>query len=222
MSQTGGRTSRLRRIALRLLAAGIVLGLVGLIALLQIDSTVVAAGEGRIETVASVPARRVAIVFGAGVYKDGRLSYPLRIRMRAALDLYESGKVKKILVSGDNRFEHYNEPQRMRDWLIEKGVPPEDIACDYAGRRTLDTCARAARLWKLDEVILVTQKYHLPRALYLAKAWGMDAVGVSADGPGGTARKRDRLRELIARVGAWVDVNVLDTQPALWGEPETI
>lgn len=179
---------------------------------------VMAEAEGRIYRLEDAPAGEVALVFGARVMKDGDVSWPLKWRLETARDLYEKGLVKRILVSGDNRFSHYNEPEAMKQWLVNNGVPEQDIACDYAGRRTLDSCARAARLWGVrDKVVLVSQAYHLPRALYLAKSWGMDAVAVSAKS--GTFR-RDLIRERLARMKAWLDVCVLGTEPGLWGPQE--
>lgn len=181
-------------------------------------NAVMAAGNGRIYRLEEVPAAEVALVFGAHVTQGGDVSWPLKWRLEAARDLYEKGLIQRILVSGDNRWREYNEPQAMKQWLVNNGVPEERIACDYAGRRTLDSCARAARLWGIREkVILVSQVYHLPRALFLARAWGMDAVAVPADS--GTFR-RDLIRERLARVKAWLDVNVLGMGPTLWGPPE--
>lgn len=180
-------------------------------------STVLAAGKGRMYKLENAPRAEVALVFGALVTEDG-VSWPLRWRLEAASNLYKKGLVNRILVSGDNRWRDYNEPLAMKQWLVDNGVPEERIACDYAGRRTLDTCARAVRLWGVrDRVILVSQAYHLPRALFLARSWGMDAVAVSADS--GTFR-RDLLRERLARVKAWLDVYVLAAEPTLWGPPE--
>lgn len=176
------------------------------------------AGRGRIYQVESAPKARTAIVFGAAVSAEGHVSWPLQYRLEAARDLYSRGLVSYILVSGDNSRKSYNESDAMKRWLVQAGVPEQRVACDYAGHRTLDSCARAARLWRLrDGVILVSQNYHLPRALYLAKAWGMDATAVAARS--GTYR-HDRKREFLARVKAWLDINVLRTEPALWGPEE--
>lgn len=205
---------RLKRCSAILLFLGAVLAAAAWYA----HSRVIAAGKGRIYSLDDAPAADVALVFGAYVSEDGDVSWPLRWRLEAASDLYRKGLVKRILVSGDNRWKDYNEPLAMKQWLTENGVPAEHIACDYAGRRTLDSCARAARLWGVREnVILISQAYHLPRALFLAESWGMDAVAVSADR--GTFR-RDLLRERLARVKAWLDVNVLGAEPSFWGPQE--
>ena len=199
--------------------AFLVLAGVGVLALSwHAHSTMLAAGTGRIFRLEEAPAAEVALVFGAHVAESGEVSWPLKWRLATASALYKKGLVKRILVSGDNRWRDYNEPLAMKRWLVADGVPAERIACDYAGRRTLDSCARAVHLWGLREgVILVSQSYHLPRALFLAKAWGMEAVAVPA--ASGTFR-RDLLRERLARVKAWLDMRVLGAGPTLWGPPE--
>ena len=115
------------------------------------------------------PAAPAAIVFGAGLWRDGSPSPVLQDRVATAADLYFSGKVKKILMSGDNRFIYYNEPGAMKKFALSLGVPEEDIVLDYAGRRTYDTCYRARAIFGLKEAILVTQSFHLPRALILCR-----------------------------------------------------
>lgn len=167
---------------------------------------------------------RVAIVPGAAVYKSGRLSSTLLERLATALELYKAGKVEKILVSGNNQLVHNRESEVMRLWLIRHGVDQFDVQCDHAGFRTLDTCARAAQVWHLgnEKVYFITQRYHLPRTLYLAEAWGLQAAGVSANGGGGNTRRRDHVREFMARVKAWLDINILKTEPKFFGPPEKI
>lgn len=135
----------------------------------------------RLYSVENVPPKKVAIVFGAGLSKDGSPSPILRDRVLTAAKLYFAGKVEKLLMSGDNRFVDYNEPGAMREYAISLGVPTEDIVLDYAGRRTYDTCYRASYIFGVEEAILVTQSFHLPRALYLCNHIGPKAVGVSAD-----------------------------------------
>jgi SanA protein len=132
-------------------------------------------------TVDNSPTSKVAIVFGAGLQWDGSPSPVLRDRVETAAKLYFSGKVQKLLLSGDNRFIDYNEPGAMRAYAISLGVPEKDIVLDYAGRRTYDTCYRAKYIFGVDEAILVTQTYHLPRALFTCNGVGLKSVGVSAD-----------------------------------------
>jgi len=129
----------------------------------------------------SAPATPVAIVFGAGLNTQGGPSDVLYDRLLVAADLYQQGKVQTILVSGDNRVVAYNEPQVMFETLTEEfGIPTEAVLIDYAGRRTYDTCVRAKTIWGVDHALLVTQAYHLPRALWTCTALGIDSQGISA------------------------------------------
>jgi SanA protein len=164
-----------------------------------------------------VPAERVAIVFGARVYRDGRLSAMLQDRVETAVQLYHAGKVQKILMSGDNRFADYDEPGQMMDYAIKRGVPAEDLQPDYAGRRTYDTCYRARAIFQLDSAVLVTQGFHLPRALFTCRNLGVGAVGVRADlRPYHPVSIRwSTTREFLATLRALVDVARQKPAPVL-------
>jgi len=135
----------------------------------------------RLHSVDEAPVSQVAIVFGAGLLRDGTPTPVLRDRVTTASELYFSGKVQKLLMSGDNRFDYYNEPGAMAAYAASLGVPNEDIVLDYAGRRTYDTCYRARYIFGVEEAILVTQRYHLPRAVYTCNTLGVDAEGTPAD-----------------------------------------
>jgi SanA protein len=167
---------------------------------------------------AAVPARPVALVFGAGYWPDGTPSDIMRDRVAAAVELYRAGKVRKILLSGDNRFVHYNEPAKMREVALALGMPEEDIVLDYAGRRTYDTCYRAKAIFGLTEVVVVTQRYHLPRALYTCQRLGLDAVGYAADRRPYIHLRRYQAREVSALWLAWWDLWIRRPQPVL-GDP---
>ena len=177
----------------------------------------------RVYSVESVPVHRVAIVFGAGLWRDGSPTPVLYDRVATAAQLYFSGRVEKLLMSGDNRVVEYNEPWAMRSAAIELGVPEEDIVLDYAGRRTYDTCYRASAIFGLDEAILVTQAFHLPRALYLCNQLGLPSVGVEADQR--VYRKSSMtiwtIRETVATLAALWDVHVAHPVPVL-GEFEPV
>jgi SanA protein len=170
-----------------------------------------------------VPLRRVAIVFGAEVKKDGTPSVILKDRVETAVELYKNGRVEKLLMSGDNRFVDYNEPESMRQYALTLGMPDSDIVLDFAGRRTYDTCYRAKMIFGVDSAILVTQGFHMPRSLFLCKAFGIDAVGVESENY--YYLKRSRLiwntRELLATVQSVLDVYLLRPLPVP-GEPEPI
>lgn len=176
------------------------------------------AAKPLIYTVETVPPRRVAIVFGAGVWPDGRLSAILEDRVYTAVQLYKAGKVEKLLMTGDNRFIEYNEPGHMRAYALSLGVPAKDIVLDYAGRRTYDSCYRARHIFGVSEAILVTQAYHLDRALFTARALGIDAVGVGADRREYVYLTRYWWREMLATPVAWWEVKVRHPLPVM-GEP---
>jgi SanA protein len=199
------------------------LSLLGLLALFipRLITSIYAAAK--IFTVETVSVNRVAIVFGAEVKKDGTPSAVLRDRVETAVELYKNGKVEKLLMSGDNRFADYNEPESMRQYAISLGVPDADIVLDYAGRRTYDTCYRAKEIFGVESAVLVTQGFHLPRALFLCNSFGVDAVGVEADNYYYLKRLRLiwNIRETLATAQAMWDVYVGHPMPVL-GEPEPI
>ena len=177
----------------------------------------------RIYSISTVPAKRVAIVFGAGLWKDGRPTPVLRDRVATAAELYRLGKVEKLLMSGDNRFIYHNEPEAMRQYALSLGIPDEDIVLDYAGRRTYDTCYRSRSIFGVQEAILVTQAFHLPRAIYTCNMLNLPAVGVNADQR--QYRKRSLIywhaREIPATLAALWEVHAIRPIPIL-GEPEPI
>jgi len=200
-----------------------ILAALGLLVLLVPRLLTALYARTRVYTADEVPPRRAAIIFGAGLQRDGSATPILRDRVAAAAELYFSGKVEKLLMSGDNRFVDYNEPGAMRAYALSLGVPGDAIVLDYAGRRTYDTCYRAKAIFGLTEAILVTQSFHLPRALYLCNQLGVDSLGVEADLR--VYRKSSvlywNMRELIAAAAALWDVNISHPVPVL-GDPEPI
>lgn len=176
----------------------------------------------RIFDVSTIPARRVAVVFGAGLLRDGSPTAVLRDRVQQAANLYFAKKVEKLLMSGDNRFVNYNEPESMRQYALTLGIPEKDIVLDYAGRSTYDTCYRAKAIFGLTSVILVTQQFHLPRAIFICNTLGLEAIGIEADV---RTYLRSSLfwwntRELFATIQAFSDL-IWRPQPVL-GDPEPI
>jgi SanA protein len=163
------------------------------------------------------PPAGVALVFGAGLRADGLPTSVLHDRVATAAELYHTGKVKKLLMSGDNRYVNYNEPDAMRDLAISLGVPAEDVVPDYAGRRTYDSCYRAREIFGVEQAIVVTQQFHLDRALYLCRSLGVEAIGVAADRRAYRAAVQRwwRLRETAALVNAWLDIHLLQPVPVL-------
>lgn len=168
------------------------------------------------------PARRVAIIFGAGLRRDGTPTAMLRDRVLTGAELYFSGKVEKLLLSGDNRFVDYNEPESMRQFALSVGVPDEAIVLDYAGRRTYDTCYRARAIFGVDSALLVTQGFHLPRAVFLCNMLGLETVGVEATRCYWTGSPFVwDVREQFATIAAFVDLFVSSPLPVL-GDPEPV
>lgn len=169
---------------------------------------------------AQAPAARVAIVFGALVYPGGRLSPMLQDRVETAVQLYHAGKVEKLILSGDNRFVDYDEPGAMMAYAESRGVPLSAMQPDYGGRRTYDTCYRAKAIFGLTSAILVTQEFHLPRALFTCQQLGVRAIGVAADLQpyGQRALAWSTIREAPARLTALLDV-IRRQPPPVMGEP---
>ena len=166
---------------------------------------------------------RVAIVFGAGLRRDGTPTAVLRDRVETATRLYFAGKIEKLLMSGDNSFVNYNEPESMRQYALSLGVPQEAIVLDYAGRRTYDTCYRARAIFGIESAILVTQDFHMSRALFTCNSLGLKAVGVEANNFYYLKRSRTywNIREQFATISAFWDVFFKKPLPVL-GEPEPI
>jgi SanA protein len=171
------------------------------------------------ESVDEVPTRRVAMVLGAGI-RGERPTAVLASRIDAAAALYRAGRVEKLLMTGDNSYVDHNEPGAMQAYALQLGIPAEDIVLDYAGRRTYDSCYRARAIFGLDEVVMVTQRFHLPRSLYLCEQLGVDAVGLAADQSQFSTRLRLtwEARETVASAAAWWDTHVAKPLPIL-GDP---
>ena len=165
-----------------------------------------------------VPPQPVALVFGAGVWPGGRLSNALADRMDTAIALYQAGKVNKLLLTGDNRVADYNEPAAMAAYARSRGVAEEDLVLDYAGRRTYDSCYRAGTIFGVERAVLVTQAFHLPRALFTCDRLGLEVVGAVADRHRYVRGPWYEVRELAATTRAWLDLNLLRPLPVL-GNP---
>ncbi len=198
-----------------LIAAFVILGIPRLYVILSTTK--------KMYQVEDAPPKRAAIVFGAGLQRDGTPSPVLRDRVETAADLYFAGKVEKILLSGDNRFLYYNEPGSMMEYALSLGVPREALVLDYAGRRTYDTCYRAREIFGLDDVLLVTQSFHLSRSLFTCQNLGLKAVGVIADRREymRSSKLSWEAREVPASLVAMWDVWVAHPEPVL-GDKEPI
>jgi len=177
----------------------------------------------KMNSMEETPIRKVAIVFGAGLQKDGTPSPVLKDRIEAAVSLLKTNKVEKILFSGDNRYVNYNEPESMRSYALTLGVPDSSIVLDYAGRRTYDTCYRAKYIFGITNAVLVTQRFHLPRALFICTQLDMNVSGTIADNRiySNKSMQYWNLREMLATTAAIWDVFIKKPLPVL-GEKEPI
>lgn len=205
------RWPRLTRLAL--------VGTVLVAALIAAANAYVLLGAGGESTadVADVPRAQAAIVLGAFVKPNGKMSAMLADRVRQADALWKAGKVDRILVSGDHHTWAYDEPDTMRKELVADGVPPRVIFEDHAGFDTWASMVRARGIFGVHSAVVVTQGFHMPRALYLAREAGIDATGLTADlHPYGIQGQKSDMREILARVKAIADTT-LDT-PAMGGK----
>lgn len=164
----------------------------------------------------------VALVLGTA--RQGRygINQFYLARIRAAAELYRSGAVRGIIVSGDNSRVDYDEPSDMRADLVKAGVPADFITCDYAGFRTLDSVQRCQAVFGQTDVIVVSQRFHCQRAVFIAQARGLRAQGYAADDPTGYRSWKVRLREVAARAVCVLDLYVLHRGPRFLGPPETV
>jgi vancomycin permeability regulator SanA len=175
---------------------------------------------GRVYSESDVPVTPVALVLGALVFPDGTPSPFLAARLDVAYRLYRRGKIRVVVVSGDNMAKEYNEPEAMRSYLINAGMPAEAVIADHAGFDTYDSCARALRIFGIERLIVVTQSYHLPRAVATCRALGIDAVGVGDDSVRhGVAWRRGVIRDQLACVKTVIDL-ITRRDPVL-GQRET-
>ncbi|WP_372453995.1 SanA/YdcF family protein [Actinoplanes hulinensis] len=205
----------------RLLVAGALSAILAVAVAVGCTTWVRSAADGHLYDAASVPAAPVALVLGAQV-DNGQPSAFLAARLEIARQLLEAGKIKAILVSGDHGEWAYDEPGAMQAWLVARGVPADRVVLDHAGFDTYDSCVRARKIFGVQQAIVVTQNFHLPRAVALCREQGIDATGVGDD----TARAykdlwlRGEVREYGAAVKAAADV-LTARDPVFLGPHET-
>jgi vancomycin permeability regulator SanA len=206
----------------RLTALGAVGGMVAVLVALACAHWVRSSADGYLFDVASVPAAPVALVLGAQVGDDGQPSAFLAARLEIARQLLVNGKVKAILVSGDHGQWTYDEPGAMQSWLVDRGVPADRVVLDHAGFDTYDSCVRANKIFGVRQAIVVTQSFHLPRAVTLCREQGIEATGVGDDSVRvyETMWTRGEIREYGAAVKAAADV-LTARDPIFLGPHET-
>ncbi len=165
--------------------------------------------------VADVPKKQTALILGAAIHNDGTLSPIFQSRVDEAIELYQAKKVSKILASGDNSTVQHNEVNPVRNYLLAKGIPDSDIFLDHAGFDTYSTMYRARDIFQVSSMIIVTQSFHLPRAVFIARALGLEAYGVPADE--GSTPFKNYFREIFADEKAVFDL-VFHTKPKYLGD----
>ncbi|NCA99931.1 MAG: hypothetical protein EOM70_11205 [Clostridia bacterium] len=205
------------RIFIRLIVLFVVLVFVSALSVFAIDAVVAGVGRSRLVTLEDAPVADCVIVPGAQVFANGMPSQMLQDRLDTALAYYNSGKTDRILVSGDNGQLDYNEVIVMRNYLLEQGVPIEEIFLDHAGFDTYDTMYRARDIFLVHKAVVVTQEFHLLRALYIGRELGLDVYGVASDPRLYAGADYYRLREYLARVKAFLDC-LFNAKPTYLGE----
>jgi SanA protein len=199
----------------RIFLTSIILALLGVLTVYLINLQVASYSTDKIyKNVAEVPNdSSVAIVLGAKVWDDGSLSHALLDRVTTGVELYKAGKVKKLLMSGDNPSADYDEPTAMKGEAIKQGVPETDIVSDFAGRRTYDTCYRAKEIFELKKAVIVSQEFHLARSIYLCENIGVESVGFIANRRKYLGENYWAFREFFSVFSAWFEMNFIPFEP---------
>ena len=165
-----------------------------------------------------VPHNKVGLLLGTSKYSTSGKNLFYLGRIKAAVDLFNSGKIDYILISGDNATESYNEPKQFRKDLINLGVPSEKIILDYAGFRTLDSVVRSKEVFQEKKLTIISQQFHIERAIFIADAKGLEAIGFCARDVEGPRGINTKIRERLARVQMLLDL-ALGTEPKFLGDP---
>ena len=194
---------KLLKVGKRILICIGIMIIAGIVAVAGINIFVTATTSGRMLSVEEATKKEdvdCIIVLGAAVKPDGSPSLMLRDRLEKAVELYEAGVSDKIIVSGDHREDDYDEVNTMKQFLIDAGIPSEDIFMDHGGLSTYDTMYRAVNIFSVKKAVVVTQKYHMYRALYVAKSLDIDVYGVNAKEVDYNGQIKRDIREVLARI----------------------
>jgi SanA protein len=207
----------MRRIRKCLIGLG-VLAVLGTLVAIACHAVISAEAVRTYHSVAGIPKNRVGLVLGCSQkVAGGRENAFFQARIEAAHQLFQAGKIEFILVSGDNHVASYDEPTAMKNALVALGVPAERIVCDYAGFTTLDSVVRAQKVFQQSAMTVISQQFHNERAIYLARAHGVDAIGFNAPGVGMRQGFGTYIREAGSRVKAVWDVRVRGREPKFLG-----
>ncbi|ENM5784606.1 MULTISPECIES: SanA/YdcF family protein [Vibrio] len=201
----------------------LLISVVSIVSLLAIDRWVTWQTQNNIiNDTDNTPPFQVAVVLGTSKYIGKTLNEYYTNRIDAAIELYQQGKVRNFLLSGDNAHRSYNEPWTMKRDLLRAGIPAENISLDYAGFRTLDSIVRAKQIFDTNNFLIITQRFHCERALFIAHYQDIQASCLAVPGPSSHSGFKVRLREVFARAYAVFDLFVLDTKPKFLGPKEPI
>lgn len=194
-----------------------------LLGMFLIDTTISLHGADRVfQNIDDLPERDVALVLGTSKYIGRQLNPFYQYRIDAAIKLHQLKKVKNFLLSGDNAHRSYNEPWTMKRDLLKAGIEDKNITLDYAGFRTLDSIVRAKEVFEANHFVIISQKFHCERALFIANHYDIDSVCLAVPSPEGFANLKIRMREILARTKAVLDLYVLNMQPKFLGPKEPI
>ncbi|MGF1763845.1 YdcF family protein [Aliivibrio kagoshimensis] len=207
----------------RYIKIALLLPMITFIAVVSIDTMMsVTTSEQIYSNVEQLPEQDVALVLGTSKYIGRQLNAYYQYRIDAAIELFDTEKVSDFLLSGDNAHRSYNEPWTMKRDLLKAGVPEERITLDYAGFRTLDSIVRAKEVFELTSMVIVSQRFHCERALFIANHYNMNAVCLAVQSPQGYASLKLRVREMFARSKAILDLFIIGAQPKFLGPKEPI
>ncbi len=170
-----------------------------------------------------IPDNKVGLVLGTSMYlRNGRENLYFSYRIDAAVELYKAGKIKYIIVSGDNKTKYYNEPLKMKKELMRNGVPDSVIVLDYAGFRTFDSMIRGKDVFGQAKFTIISQEFQNKRAVFIARKYGIDAIAYNAQDVEYYSGFKTRVRELLAKVKAYIDIYIIKTKPKFLGEKQII
>jgi SanA protein len=214
------RRKQVRRLVITL----VILIIAGILAIGGADLLCQNAAQGKIfRSTESIPTNAVALVLGTGkLTARGNPNLHFTQRIEAAVELFNSGKVRHLIVSGDNSVKHYDEPTDMREALVAAGVPTNAVTCDYAGFRTLDSVVRAKTVFGLTNFTIVTEEFHCPRAVWIAQRHGLNVVAFAAPDLSLRWSARVKIREALARTLCALDLYILNREPKFSGPPEEL
>ncbi|HLP13442.1 MAG TPA: ElyC/SanA/YdcF family protein [Flavobacteriales bacterium] len=175
------------------------------------------------DDVKRVPTTNVAMVLGTSkILPDGRRNLFFEYRIRATVELYNAGKINLIVVSGDNSRENYDEPGMMKEELVKRGIPACKITCDFAGFRTFDSVLRMKKVFKQNKFIVVSQKFHNQRAVFIGRKHGMEIIGFNAKDVKGSNGLKTHIREYFARAKAVIDLYIWPAKVKFLGKAEVL